>query len=103
MLLDRLSPALRLVSAVLILLSGLSAAHAEPRRIPCRCCQSPEVFHSDFFGYYRTCWRPWPGTQPPCPVIGVVIAETPLPAEPPAPAKPPEKLPSPRPDAPPRK
>jgi hypothetical protein len=32
------------------------------------CCEpSGEVFHSPFFGYYRTCWRPWPGGQPTCP------------------------------------
>jgi hypothetical protein len=34
----------------------------------CRCNPGCEVFSSDFYGYYRTCWRPWPGGQPECPV-----------------------------------
>jgi hypothetical protein len=33
----------------------------------CRCNPSCEVFNSPFFGYYPTCWRPWPGGQPECP------------------------------------
>ncbi len=32
-----------------------------------RCEPSIAVYHSPFFGYYRTCWRTWPGGQPPCP------------------------------------
>jgi hypothetical protein len=32
------------------------------------CCQpSNAVFYSEFFGYYPTCWRQWPGGQPLCP------------------------------------
>jgi hypothetical protein len=34
---------------------------------PCRCEPSIAVYSSPFYGYYRTCWRPWPGGQPPCP------------------------------------
>jgi hypothetical protein len=33
----------------------------------CNCEPSLAVYHSPFYGYYRTCWRPWPGGQPPCP------------------------------------
>jgi hypothetical protein len=33
----------------------------------CQCNPSDEVFTSQFMGYYRTCWRPWPGGQPACP------------------------------------
>ena len=33
----------------------------------CNCEPSIAVYHSPFFGYYRTCWRRWPGGQPPCP------------------------------------
>src|SRR5262249_30763886 len=33
----------------------------------CNCEPPIAVFHSPFFGYYRTCWRPWPGGQPECP------------------------------------
>jgi hypothetical protein len=32
----------------------------------CHCHPSCAVFHSEFYGYYRTCWRLWP-PQPPCP------------------------------------
>jgi hypothetical protein len=33
----------------------------------CHCEPSIAVYSSPFYGYYRTCWRPWPGGQPPCP------------------------------------
>jgi hypothetical protein len=43
------------------------------------CCEpSSEVHQSPFFGYYRTCWRPWPGGQPVCPRYP--IPESPGPA-----------------------
>jgi len=44
------------------------------------CEPSSAVYHSPFFGYYRTCWRPWPGGQPPCPCYpSVQPTEQPLP------------------------
>jgi hypothetical protein len=103
MLLSRFFPTpFRLLAAGLVVLAGVSLAQAGQHKIPCRCCSSPEVFHSDFFGYYRTCWRPWPGGQPPCPVIGVVISEAPATVEA-APVQSPEKLPSPKPEPPAKK
>jgi hypothetical protein len=57
-------------------------AHTGYNAIPCRCQPSCAVFHSDFYGYYRTCWRPWPGTQPPCPPC----AQPPVPVVTPPPA-----------------
>jgi hypothetical protein len=67
------------------------------------------VLYSPFFGYYPTCWRPFPGGQPPCPppcgaVEGIAPAEQlPPPVEEKAPAKdalkePKEVLPTPKPD-----
>jgi hypothetical protein len=99
MLLRRFYQTLGMLTAGLVILAGVSVAHAGYKRIPCKCCASPEVFHSDFFGYYRTCWRAWPGGQPPCPVVGVVITEMPEGTGTP----PPEKLPNPRPEAPTKK
>jgi hypothetical protein len=49
---------------------GLALAFASGLRAggyTCHCEPSLEVFCSPFYGYYRTCWRPWPGGQPPCP------------------------------------
>lgn len=59
------------------------------------------VFYSPFYGYYRTCWRQFPDTQPPCCNAGEANAAEPIAApakstEVPAPAKTektPEKLP----------
>jgi hypothetical protein len=45
-----------------------SSARADILFFGCNCMPSCSVFQSDFFGYYRTCWRPWPGGQPECPV-----------------------------------
>lgn len=67
---------------------GASIAHAGYGYWGCRCHPSCEVFHSEFYGYYRTCWRPWPGGQPECPVY----MGHPVPL---APAKPAETLPPP--------
>jgi hypothetical protein len=53
-----------------------------------RCQPSEAVFHSPFYGYYRTCWRPWPGGQPPCPCY-----TSPKTAAPPAPTRTPSELP----------
>ena len=52
----------------------------------CKCDPGCEVFSSDFYGYYRTCWRPWPGGQPECPVyllqpVPLQTAKEPKPAE----------------------
>ena len=41
----------------------------------CHKCLSKDVYYSDFYGYYRTCWRRWPGGQPPCPVE--IVSELP--------------------------
>jgi hypothetical protein len=43
----------------------------------CNCEPSIAVYHSPFFGYYRTCWRPWPGGQPLCPSYAIVQAGEP--------------------------
>jgi hypothetical protein len=45
----------------------------------CHCQPSTAVFHSPFYGYYRTCWRPWPGGQPPCPCYPPPVTEQPAP------------------------
>jgi hypothetical protein len=42
-----------------------------------RCEPSIAVHHSPFFGYYRTCWRTWPGGQPPCPCQPILQAAEP--------------------------
>lgn len=98
MLLTRLLPtSVRLLAVGIIVLAAVSLARAGHHNKPGRCCPSPEVFYSDFFGYYRTCWRPWPGGQPFCPVYGTVTVEA---VEMPAPGRAaPEKLPSPKPEA----
>ena len=45
------------------------------------CAPSSAVYQSPFFGYYRTCWRPWPGGQPVCPRYPIPqTAEPALPA-----------------------
>ena len=70
----------------------------------CRSCCEPStaVHHSPFFGYYRTCWRTWPGGQPLCPRQAVLQA-----AEPALPAATSERtiqlLPAPRPEEPEKK
>jgi hypothetical protein len=65
----------------------------------CNCQPSLEVYHSPFFGYYRTCWRPWPGGQPECPRY--VVAETEKPrARVGGPERTIELLPPPRPEEP---
>jgi len=47
----------------------------------CNCDPSIAVYQSPFFGYYRTCWRQWPGGQPSCPSYpGPEAAEPTLPA-----------------------
>jgi hypothetical protein len=92
MLLRQFPIPVRLLTAGLMALVGVSLAQAGQRHIPCRCSPTPEVFHSEFFGYYRTCWRPWPGGQPPCPPYVVGTVEIAVPAEAP------EKLPSAKPE-----
>ena len=42
-------------------------------RCPSPCTPSTAVYHSEFYGYYRTCWRRWPGGQPPCPVAAAPV------------------------------
>jgi hypothetical protein len=64
------------------------------------CCHdSKSVYHSDFYGYYRTCWKPFPDTQPPCPPCAVPAAAAPT-TLPPADLKTkpaaPERLPAPK-------
>jgi hypothetical protein len=61
----------------------------------CHCEPSIAVYQSPFFGYYRTCWRPWPGGQPLCPRYAVAEAEGPRAAE-----RTIEQLPPPRPEEP---
>jgi hypothetical protein len=53
------------IGAAVLALALTPCGRAQLRR-PC-CEASGEVFHSPFFGYYPTCWRPWPGGQPVCP------------------------------------
>lgn len=65
----------------------------------CNCEPSTAVYHSPFFGYYRTCWRPWPGGQPPCPCYAVAEAGGPT-APAGAPGRTIEQLPPPRPEEP---
>jgi len=75
----------------------------------CPHCQRPlsnAVYYSDFYGYYRTCWRRWPNTQPPCPPStppAEIMTEVPTqgaekPAGAPASQNAPEILPTPKPD-----
>jgi hypothetical protein len=45
----------------------------------CNCEPYSAVYQSPFFGYYRTCWRHWPGGQPPCPCSGTPQAAEPTP------------------------
>jgi hypothetical protein len=59
----------------------------------CHFTPTDVVLNSPFFGYYPTCWRPFPGGQPPCPPpCGSVEAtapaeQLPAPAEEKGPAK----------------
>jgi hypothetical protein len=74
-----------------------------PRALAVGCCArcepSSAVYHSPFFGYYPTCWRPWPGGQPPCPCYAAPQAAKP--AAPTTPSEPAiEQLPAPRPEEP---
>jgi hypothetical protein len=70
-------------AAVLVVCPHANAFGSRP--VPRQPCM---VFSSEFFGYYRTCWYPWPGGQPPCPgplrggqcQPAVAPAEGPLPA-----------------------
>jgi len=71
----------------------------------CPHCQRPlsnAVSYSDFYGYYRTCWRRWPNTQPPCPA-SESVTEIPAkgeekPATAPTNQNQPELLPTPKPE-----
>ena len=65
----------------------------------CKCKPSCDVFYSGFYGYYPTCWRPWPGGQPDCPAY--IMAPVPQMSEketaPPPTLPRPMQLPSPQP------
>ncbi len=73
-------------------LASSDARASDPRKVwgntieacpHCHSCLSKDVFYSEFYGYYRTCWRRWPGGQPPCPNTEVVSeAPQPEPAKP---------------------
>lgn len=62
----------------------------------CNCEPSTAVYQSPFFGYYRTCWRTWPGGQPPCPCSP--IAQAAAPTVPGTKERTIEQLPAPRPE-----
>jgi hypothetical protein len=55
---------LALVAAAVAVVFGTSVCASGYK---CNCEPSTAVYHSPFFGYYRTCWRTWPGGQPSCP------------------------------------
>ena len=97
------------------LLTNSRASASDPRRpwgnltevCPhCHSCLSKDVYYSEFYGYYRTCWRRWPGGQPPCPPSAPpaeVVSEVPQPeTSKPSAATPepnlPELLPTPKPE-----
>jgi hypothetical protein len=100
--------------SVLTLVLGLTAcpkaSASDPRKVwgnlrePCTHCGSTlskDVYYSDFYGYYRTCWRRWPGGQPPCPLTAPPAEATAeLPATTPATTDQnlPELLPTPKPE-----
>jgi hypothetical protein len=69
-------------SKLLIIAAAVIALALSPRAraggYKCHCEPSIAVYSSPFFGYYRTCWRPWPGGQPPCPCY--VMEQTGAPA-----------------------
>jgi hypothetical protein len=86
----RLTLSASVVLAAFVLLPASSNADSsDPRSARaglieiCPSCHktlSKEVYYSDFYGYYRTCWRRWPNTQPPCPPCeapGEVASQTP--------------------------
>jgi hypothetical protein len=85
------------ISSLLTALALSPAVRAGGYR--CNCEASAAVFHSPFYGYYRTCWRPWPGGQPPCPCYVVAEAEK-APARTGGPERTIELLPLPRPEEP---
>jgi hypothetical protein len=64
----QLARASKVVGTGLLALIALVTASPLPFAMGRDCCRpSPQVFQSEFFGYYRTCWRPWQGGQPTCP------------------------------------
>jgi hypothetical protein len=62
---------------------------------------SPAISHSPFFGYYPTCWRPFPGDRPCCPSYPhppTVLGRLPQPsAQPTSPPEAEKGLPAPKP------
>jgi hypothetical protein len=74
MRLERISGRARIMVSGLVLLGGSSLALAGGYCRHCNPC--PNGANGDFFGYYPTNWRPWPGVM----VSPVTPVQEPIPA-----------------------
>ena len=87
MRLKRICGRTRIIASGLVLLGGSSLALAGGYCRHCNPC--PNGANGDFFGYYPTNWRPWPGVM-----VNSVTPVTPTPEPIPAPADTAKPMPS---------
>jgi len=87
-----------LILAAVLLAGTATTSRADYGYWGCRCKPSCDVFYSQFYGYYPTCWRPWPGGQPECPayILAPVSQMTEKETAPPPSLPRPMQLPSPQ-------